>query len=61
MGRTMARLALAAALAVPVTAQGPRVELTGFASVPPDTFAVGPPSGRFLPPAALKAAHTRVG
>jgi glycerophosphoryl diester phosphodiesterase len=31
-------------------AQAPRVELTGFASLPPDTFAAGPPAGRFLSP-----------
>ena len=35
------------AMAVSVLAQAPHVELTGFASLPPDTFAAGPPSGRF--------------
>ena len=55
MAPTMARLALVAALAVPVTAQAPRAELTGFATLPPDTFASGPPSGRFLSPAGRGA------
>jgi hypothetical protein len=52
MARTMARLALVAALAAPAAAQSPRAELTGFAVLPPDTFAAGPPSGRFRSPAA---------
>jgi hypothetical protein len=52
MVRTMARLALVAALAVPVAAQAPRVELTGFAVLPPDTIGAGPPSGRHLSPVA---------
>jgi len=52
MARTMARLALAAALAAPVAAQAPRVELTGFAVLPPDSIAAGPPSGRYLSPVA---------
>ena len=55
MGRTMSRLSLAAALGVTVLAQGPRVELIGFAVLPPDTFAEGPPSGRFLSPSARGA------
>ena len=55
MARSMARLALVASLAVPVTAQAPRAELTGFATLPPDTFASGPPSGRFLSPAGRGA------
>ena len=55
MARTMVRLALMAVLAVSVAAQGPRVELTGFAALPPDTFAPGPPSGRFRSPAARGA------
>ncbi len=55
MAPTMARLALVAALAVPAAAQAPRVELAGFAALPPDTFAEGPPSGRFLSPAARGA------
>jgi len=52
MARTMAQLALAAALAVPVAAQAPRVELTGFAVLPPDSIAAGPSSGRYLSPVA---------
>ena len=55
MGWTVARLALVAALAAPAAAQGPRVELSGFASLEPDTFAAGPPSGRFLSPLARGA------
>jgi glycerophosphoryl diester phosphodiesterase len=51
----MARLALVAALAVPAAAQAPRAELTGFATLPPETFASGPPSGRFLSPAGRGA------
>ena len=35
------------AMAASVLAQAPRVELTGFATLQPDTFAAGPPSGRF--------------
>jgi glycerophosphoryl diester phosphodiesterase len=55
MGRTLARLGLAAALTASVAAQDGRVELVGFASLPPDTFAAGPPSGRFLSPGARSA------
>ena len=55
MAPTMARLALVAALAVPAAAQAPRAELNGFATLPPETFASGPPSGRFLSPAGRGA------
>jgi len=52
MDRTMARLALLVALgtAAVALAQAPRVALTGFAVLPPDTFAQGPPSGAFRSP-----------
>ena len=56
MGRTMTRLALAAALAASVAAQGPRAELIGFAALSPDTFAPGPPSGQLRSPDTTRTA-----
>jgi glycerophosphoryl diester phosphodiesterase len=49
--RATALLLLSATLA----AQAPRAELAGFASLPADTFAAGPPSGRLLSPGAPSA------
>lgn len=37
-------------LAVSLSAQSPRVTLTGYAVMPPETFAPGPPSGAWLRP-----------
>jgi hypothetical protein len=47
-----ARLALAVALGTTALAQVPHrsVQLIGFAALPPDTFAKGPPSGAFRSP-----------
>jgi glycerophosphoryl diester phosphodiesterase len=50
-----ARLACVLVVATTLLAQGPRAELIGFASLPPDTFAAGPPSGQFLSPEAKNA------
>jgi len=48
-----------AGLAAAALAQAPRAELTGFAVLPPDTFAAGPPSGRFLSPVARGTGFAR--
>ena len=49
------RVALMAGLAATALAQPPRVELTGFASLPPDTFAAGAAIRPF--PVAYRARH----
>lgn len=43
------------------SAQAPRVELVGFAELPADTFAEGPPSGAFRDPPGLRAAQAPFG
>ena len=48
-GSEVPRVAVALiAVVVAVSAQTPRATLTGFAVMPPETFAPGPPSGAWI-------------